>query len=146
MLGLSALSHTSPAVERVFKPVSDPASRPERARPGDAKPSRTRRLAVGTLNEVSMVALDPLQVQVEQVLLRTERSQRWLRDFGYRVCALREAAGLSQAELAVRADIHVTYLSSVERGRRNLSLINIRALAEGLDVPPSRLFEAEELT
>ena len=73
---------------------------------------------------------------------RTDRSQRWLRDFGYRLRGLREAAGLSQADLAARADVHVTYLSSVERGRRNLSLVNIRALAEALKVEPGRLFEA----
>jgi transcriptional regulator with XRE-family HTH domain len=71
----------------------------------------------------------------------TERAARWCRDFGYRVRVLREDAGLSQADLAARAEVHVTYLSAVERGKRNISLVNIRALAEALDVPAATLFE-----
>lgn len=51
------------------------------------------------------------------------------------------AAGLSQEELAARAGLHRTYVSSVERGERNLSLANIHRLADALGVPPSSLLD-----
>ncbi|WP_080404990.1 helix-turn-helix domain-containing protein [Burkholderia ubonensis] len=47
---------------------------------------------------------------------------------------LRTASGLSQEELADRAGLHRTYVSSVERAQRNLSLENIFNLAAGLAV------------
>jgi transcriptional regulator with XRE-family HTH domain len=59
--------------------------------------------------------------------------------FGTRVRELRQRAGLSQEELAFRAGLHPTYVSSVERGQRNVSLLNISALADGLAVPLSEL-------
>ena len=45
--------------------------------------------------------------------------------FGFAVKARREELGLTQEDLADRAGIHRTYLSDVERGSRNLSLVNI---------------------
>lgn len=45
---------------------------------------------------------------------------------------LRLAAGLSQEELAARAGLHRTYVSSIERAQRNLTLENIFSLANGL--------------
>lgn len=62
------------------------------------------------------------------------------KQFGERVRELRLARGLSQEELAFRASIHRTYLSGIERGKRNLSLKNIGAVAEALDVTLSELF------
>jgi transcriptional regulator with XRE-family HTH domain len=65
------------------------------------------------------------------------------RTFGLRVRTLRQAAGLSQESLAERAGLHRTYVSSLERGQRNVGLDNILKLAAALEVPPRRLFEAE---
>jgi transcriptional regulator with XRE-family HTH domain len=53
--------------------------------------------------------------------------------------ALRLSAGISQEELADRAGLHRTYVSSVERAHRNVTLENIFALAEALGVNPSAL-------
>jgi transcriptional regulator with XRE-family HTH domain len=64
------------------------------------------------------------------------------RDFGDRVRGLRKQAGLSQEELARRADLHPTYVSGIERGQRNVSLVNIHAIAAALAVPVTVLFEA----
>lgn len=64
------------------------------------------------------------------------------RAFGERVRALRQTADLSQEALAERAGLHRTYVSSLERGQRNVGLDNILKLAVALEVPPSRLFEA----
>lgn len=52
---------------------------------------------------------------------------------------LRTSAGLSQEELADRAGLHRTYVSSIEREQRNVTLENIFALAEALGVPASDL-------
>jgi transcriptional regulator with XRE-family HTH domain len=64
--------------------------------------------------------------------------------FGTAVKFRREALGLTQEELADRAGVHRTYLSDVERGTRNLSLVNIDRLAAALRVPLSELFAAVE--
>lgn len=61
--------------------------------------------------------------------------------FGRRVRALRLAAGFSQEQLADRSGLHRTYVSSLERGLRNVGLDNIFRLAEALQVPPAALFE-----
>lgn len=53
--------------------------------------------------------------------------------------ALRLSAGISQEELADRAGLHRTYVSSVERAQRNVTLENIFALARALGVNPSAL-------
>jgi transcriptional regulator with XRE-family HTH domain len=61
--------------------------------------------------------------------------------FGARLRELRHARGISQEELAFRAGLHWTYVSSAERGKRNVSLINIEKLAKALDVGICDLFE-----
>lgn len=55
--------------------------------------------------------------------------------FGRAVKAIRTAQGLTQEELAGRADLHPTYISDVERGVRNPSWDVIARLAEGMGVP-----------
>jgi transcriptional regulator with XRE-family HTH domain len=60
--------------------------------------------------------------------------------FGFAVKARRESLGLTQEDLAERARIHRTYLSDVERGTRNLSLVNIERLALALALSLSDLF------
>jgi transcriptional regulator with XRE-family HTH domain len=64
--------------------------------------------------------------------------------FGFAVKARREELGLTQEGLAGRAGIHRTYLSDVERGGRNLSLVNIERLAEALALRLSELFRRVE--
>lgn len=61
--------------------------------------------------------------------------------FGQNVRRIRGEAGLSQEELAFRAKLHRTYISSVERGERNVSLENIFAIAEALQVAPGDLLK-----
>lgn len=60
--------------------------------------------------------------------------------FGFAVKLRREELGLTQEDLADRASIHRTYLSDIERGSRNPSLINIERLAQALSVSLSGLF------
>lgn len=56
---------------------------------------------------------------------------------------LREAQGLAQDELAHRADIHVTYLSGVENGHRNITLNVLERLAKALGVTEAMLVGRE---
>jgi transcriptional regulator with XRE-family HTH domain len=64
-----------------------------------------------------------------------------LKRFGARVRALRQLAGMSQEELAERAGLHRTYVGGIERGERNVGVLNILQLAHALKVPPNELFE-----
>jgi transcriptional regulator with XRE-family HTH domain len=48
---------------------------------------------------------------------------------------------LSQEELADRAELHRTYVGGIERGERNVSLLNIDRLARALETSPSRLLD-----
>lgn len=62
-----------------------------------------------------------------------------LQIFGNKIKALREQKGFSQEALAFKAGFDRTYISLVERGKRNLSLLNICRFAEALDVSPAEL-------
>ncbi|MFC2970023.1 helix-turn-helix domain-containing protein [Acidimangrovimonas pyrenivorans] len=60
---------------------------------------------------------------------------------GRNVKRFREAKGLSQEQLAFEADLHRTYVSGVERGVRNPTVVIIARLATALGVEPSKLLE-----
>ena len=62
-----------------------------------------------------------------------------LRNFGENVRARREAQDLSQEKLAELAKLDRTYISGVERGRRNLSILSAIRIAKGLGLPVSKL-------
>lgn len=64
--------------------------------------------------------------------------------FGNRVRARRHELGLSQEHLANEAKLHRTYIGSVERGERNVSLSNIVAIATALKLSPSELLRGVE--
>lgn len=67
-----------------------------------------------------------------------------LHAFGLAVRTYRQRAGLSQDALADIAGLHRTYVGSVERGERNVSLLNIHALAGALKTTASELIRASE--
>ena len=60
--------------------------------------------------------------------------------FGKTVRELRRKRKLTQEELAAKAHLHRNYVSDVERGTRNISLLNILELARALGVKPAKLF------
>jgi transcriptional regulator with XRE-family HTH domain len=61
--------------------------------------------------------------------------------FGKQVRKLRLERGLSQEKLAELANLHRNYVGGVERGERNIAIINIVALAHALRVKPAKLLE-----
>ncbi len=70
---------------------------------------------------------------------RTARRLAGAVEFGQRVRARRSELGLSQMALAEKVGLHFTYVSSVERGERNISLENILRLSVALEVDPGDL-------
>lgn len=60
--------------------------------------------------------------------------------FGQAIKKRREELGISQEQLALRADLHRTYISDVERGERNPSLTTITRLTAALEITVSELF------
>ena len=64
--------------------------------------------------------------------------------FGQTIRRLRTAKGISQEKFADLCDLHRTYVSDVELGKRNVSLENIRKMALALDTRLSILFEEVE--
>ena len=61
--------------------------------------------------------------------------------FGRHIRELRTERGLFQERLAELANLHRNYVGGVERGERNIALLNIVALAHGLGVKPMKLLE-----
>jgi transcriptional regulator with XRE-family HTH domain len=64
-----------------------------------------------------------------------------LNRFGSNVQKFRKKKGLSQEELAEKCGLHRTYIGGIERGERNVSLINLNKLAKALGVKVSKLVE-----
>lgn len=60
---------------------------------------------------------------------------------GHRIQALRKLTGLSQEKFALQIGMDRTYFASVEAGKRNVALRNIKKIADGLGVSLSKLFE-----
>ena len=60
--------------------------------------------------------------------------------FGRRMRELRLEKGFSQEALALACDLDRTYIGGIERGERNVSLVNIQKIAAALGVPVRELF------
>ncbi|HET7375175.1 MAG TPA: helix-turn-helix transcriptional regulator [Anaerolineae bacterium] len=68
---------------------------------------------------------------------------RFLHDIGFRIRERRQALGLTQEDLAAKTHLHRTYIGSVERGERNLSILNLRQIAKSLRTTISELLGNE---
>jgi len=61
--------------------------------------------------------------------------------FGKSVRKVREEKSWTQEELADNANLHRTYIGMIERAEKNITLINIKKIADALDVPINNLVE-----
>lgn len=68
-----------------------------------------------------------------------------LRAFGQALKYHRQVLGLSQEALAELCDLHRTYVGGIERGERNLGLLNIFAICDALDIVPEVIFRTASL-
>jgi transcriptional regulator with XRE-family HTH domain len=59
---------------------------------------------------------------------------------GDRIRKLRKARGWTQAEMAERVGIDRSFLADVERGKRNISVLNLELIAHGFKISLSQLF------
>ncbi len=76
-----------------------------------------------------------------RIVMHMKRSEQQIQKrFGERMRELRKSKGLSQEALALACNMDRTYIGGVERGERNISLINIHKIADALGVSPGRLF------
>ena len=61
--------------------------------------------------------------------------------FGKRVRQVRKDLGLSQEELGFKSGLHRTYISDIERGSKNPTIVTVDTLAKALDMSISEVFE-----
>lgn len=73
--------------------------------------------------------------------MNKEREQEIKKDFGERLRSIRKSKGLSQETLALTCELDRTYIGGVERGERNISLINIYKIADALGVSPREFLQ-----
>jgi len=69
-----------------------------------------------------------------------------LKTIGNSIRRHRKEAGLSQEELADSAGLHRTYVGGVERGERNISVLNLAKIASALKVKPHLLLSDRDET
>lgn len=62
-------------------------------------------------------------------------------ELGKKIKQLRMKKGLSQEKFALEMGMDRTYFASVEAGKRNISICNIKKIADGLEISLSELFE-----
>lgn len=62
-------------------------------------------------------------------------------ELGKRIRELRSQTGLGQEKFALKIGMDRTYFASVEAGKRNIAICNIKKIADGLEVTLSELFE-----
>lgn len=66
------------------------------------------------------------------------------KDFGFACKKIRESKGLSQEKFALLIEMDRTYYASVESGKRNISIQNIKKIADGFEITVSQLFKTVE--
>ena len=64
--------------------------------------------------------------------------------FGNRLKELRTRQGYSQETFAKKTGIHRTYIASIETGKRNVSIVNLEKIAEGLNITISELLDFDK--
>lgn len=69
-------------------------------------------------------------------------STKILERYGSRIRELRKQKNLTQEKLAEKANLHYTYIGTVERGEKNISLFNIEKISKALGVNLAKFFSS----
>ena len=69
------------------------------------------------------------------------KQRAYLKRIGLNIRQARAEKGMSQESLALAADLDRSYVGGVERGERNISIINLKKIADALKVPASQLLK-----
>ncbi len=69
------------------------------------------------------------------MVLSEKKKNKILMEFAAKVRSHRHALGITQEQLAERADFHVNYIGGIERGERNPSLTSLYSISKALDCP-----------
>jgi DNA-binding XRE family transcriptional regulator len=72
---------------------------------------------------------------------KPDEADRWQAEFGRRLRSARKTAGLTISAVGDRANLSMNYISQVERGKRNIALVNILILAHSVGVAPGELLD-----
>jgi transcriptional regulator with XRE-family HTH domain len=70
--------------------------------------------------------------------------RKFLQQVGFRIRELRNSRGLTQAQLAESCGLHRTFIGSVERGERNIAILNLRLISRKLRIPLADLFGEQQ--
>ena len=65
-------------------------------------------------------------------------------EIGKRIKDLRIIKGWSQEQLSFESQLHSTYIGSVERGERNITLVNLKRITDALQISPAEFFKPFE--
>ncbi|HEY9757604.1 MAG TPA: helix-turn-helix transcriptional regulator [Oculatellaceae cyanobacterium] len=77
-------------------------------------------------------------------MMNKQDENLWLVAFGDTVSDLREAQSMTQQELADLSGVNRTYISDIERGRRNITLTTMKRLASALKIEAFELLKSAD--
>ena len=72
--------------------------------------------------------------------------RRFLEQVGFRIRERRLELKMTQADLGTAAELHRTFIGSVERGERNIAILSLRRIARSLRVPVTLLLTPSEVS
>ena len=74
-------------------------------------------------------------------MIRSHKKHDYLKKVGLNIRKARKEKGLSQESLALSSDLDRSYVGGVERGERNISVVNLKKIADALKVTVSELLK-----
>jgi len=78
-------------------------------------------------------------------MVKDQNQQKVLKKLGMAIQNERKKLGYSQEAFAHQCDLHRTYMGAIERGERNISLLNIRKISKALNRKISEFFSMADL-
>lgn len=86
-------------------------------------------------------SVDLSYTYIDYPRMKKTNNHDFISEFGLRLRTLRKARGLSQEAFADAAGLDRSYVGGVERGERNVSLLNIKKFADALEIAVEELFQ-----